>query len=74
MRKTKNFLLMAMTLGTLTLVIEGCGVDPTECECKEELNRLLEKTISSGQAQTSDLSDQCDLLYPDVSYIDAVCE
>ena len=30
MKKTKNFLLMAFTLGTLTLVIEGCGVDPTE--------------------------------------------
>jgi len=69
----KNLMLFT-SMFLVTVFVVSCGSDPTECECQEELDKLLSETARSGNAQGSDLAEECDRLYPNVSYIDAKCD
>ena len=42
-------------------LLNSCATDPTKCECKAELERVLQV------GKTSDLSDKCDRVYGDVT-------
>ncbi|MDA9817294.1 hypothetical protein N9C19_00825 [bacterium] len=69
MIKLKLFVSMFLLL----LCVVSCA-DATECECQEELDRLLTETARSGNTDVSALAKECDRLYPNVSYIDAECD
>jgi len=42
-------------------LVNSCATDPTKCECKAELDRVLRV------GKTSDLSDKCDRVYGEVT-------
>lgn len=78
--KNQNLIIGLLSL-IFVLVIQSCSSetktqepDPTMCECQKELYRLLEINANTGNIQTSDLSDKCDRIYPNVSYLDGCNE
>lgn len=47
---------------------------PTKCECKEEFEKNISKTVMSGKPMTSELGDECDRTYNSVEeYMNEEC-